>query len=170
MGSPIRVSFQYSEHDYVRAMRLHYASVLRLKLDIVVIVVVASLGVYELQTPDSRWYGIVSLSLSAVLALLLVAAFWVIPVLAFRREPKFRDEYSLTFSPEGIHFHTAHIDSQIQWSLYSRALVDAYSYVLYYGTRSFSVVPTRVFENADQRAAFDRLLSEKIPKIIRKGT
>jgi YcxB-like protein len=170
MDSPIRVSFQYSEHDYVRAMRLHYASVLRLKLDIAVIVVVASLGVYELQTPDPRWYGIVSLSLSAVLALILVAAFWVIPVLAFRREPKFRDEYSLTFSPEGIHFHTAHIDSQIQWSLYSRALVDAYSYVLYYGTRSFSVVPTRVFENADQRAAFDRLLSEKIPKIIRKGT
>ena len=170
MDSAIRVSFRYSEQEYVRAMRAHYASVLRLKLDIAVIVFVALFGAYDLQRSDSRWYGIVSLSLSAVLALMLAAAFFVIPVLVFRREPKFRDEYSLTFSPEGIHFQTANIDSRLQWSLYSRALVDAYSYVLYYGTRSFTVIPTRVFESADQLAAFDQLVSEKVPKIIGKGS
>jgi len=30
--------------------------------------------------------------------------------LIFRREPKFRDDYLLSFSPEGIHFRTAHIE------------------------------------------------------------
>jgi hypothetical protein len=81
----------------------------------------------------------------------------------FRREPKLHDEYSLIFSPGGIHFRTDHIDSQLEWSLYNRVLVDAHSYVLYYGKRSFTVVPKRVFETADQRVAFEHLLSQKIP-------
>ena len=99
---------------------------------------------------------------------MLVAAFIVIPSLAFRREPKFRDEYSLTFSHESIHFKTAHIDSVIQWSMYSRALIDAHSYVLYYGTGSISVIPKRAFRNVDQQMAFEQLLVQHVPKIIPK--
>ena len=95
---------------------------------------------------------------SAFLVLILIAAFVVLPPLAFRYEPKFRDEYSLMFSPDGIHFHTAHIDSNLAWNLYSRALVDAHSYVLYYGSRTFTVIPKRVFQNTEQQAAFDQLL------------
>jgi hypothetical protein len=86
---------------------------------------------------------------SVVLVLMLFAAFVVIPPLAFRSEAKFRDDYSLTFSQEGIHFRTAHIDSQLQWDLYSRALIDRHSYVLYYGSRQFTVIPKRVFQSAD---------------------
>jgi hypothetical protein len=100
---------------------------------------------------------------------MLVGAFSVIPKLNFRREPKFRDEYSLAFSPEGIHFRTAHIDSHLQWSMYSRALVDAHSFILYHGTNSFTVIPKRVFETPEQLALFERLISEKIPKISTKG-
>ena len=168
MDSIIHLSFRYSELDYVRAMRAHYASRLRLKLDATVAVVTALLGVYLWRSPDSRGWGIGLVCLSAVFVLVLVAAFGVIPRLVFRREPKFRDEYSLTFSPDGIHFRTAHIDSQLQWSMYSRALIDPYSFVLYHGTHSFSVIPKCVFENTDQQAAFERLVSEKIPQISTK--
>lgn len=130
----------------------------------------ALLGVYLWQSLDSRWWGIGLICLSAVLVLMLIAAFGVIPKLVFRREPKFRDEYSLTFSPDGIHFSTAHINSQLQWSTYSRALVDGHSFVLYYGTHSFTVIPKRIFETAEQLAAFDRLISEKIPEISKKSS
>jgi hypothetical protein len=105
---------------------------------------------------------------SGILSLMLIAAFFVIPVLSFRRQPKFRDEYSLTFSQESIHFKTEHIDSVLQWSMYSRALIDAHSYVLYYGTRSISVIPKRAFESADQQKVFEELLKQHIPKIIIK--
>lgn len=88
--------------------------------------------------------------------------------MAFRNDPKYRDEYSLTFSPEGIHFQTAHIDSHLEWSIYSRALVDVHSYMLYWGSRTFTVIPKRVFENTEQRVAFEQLLAERVPKIVRK--
>lgn len=170
MDSTVNLSFRYSESDFVRAMRAHYASRLRLRLDIVVIVVTVAFGAYLWRSPNSHLYGMVVVGIAAAFALMLVAAFAIIPSVVFRREPKFRDDYSLTFSPEGIHFRTAHIDSQLQWSMYSQALVDAYSFVLYYGARSFTVIPKRAFRSAEEQQAFEKLLTQHVSEIVRKDT
>ncbi len=168
MASTVELVFRYSERDYVRAMRAHYSARLRPRLDITLAVILAILGVYFWRSPESRWYGMALVGLSGIFVLILIAAFGVIPHLAFRREMKFRHEYVLTFSPDGIRFRTAHIDSQLQWALYSWALVTADSYVLYYGVGSFTLVPKRVFRNAEQQSVFEALLSQNIARIIRK--
>lgn len=168
VNSTVHLSFRYAKSDYVRAMRAHYASQLRLRLDIPVTVVVLGIGVYLLRSADQYWLGVALIVVAGVFAMLLAAAFTIIPRLAFRREPKFRDEYSLTFSPEGIHFRTEHIDSQLEWSLYSRAMIDAHSYVLYYGARQFTVIPKRVFQSPEQQEAFEQLLTQRISQIVRR--
>jgi hypothetical protein len=170
VNSTINLSFRYAESDYVRALRAHYASHLRLRLDIFVTAVLAVLGVYCWRSPSLHWLGLACIVIAVAFALLLGAAFIVIPPLVFRREPKFRDDYSLTFSPEGIHFRTAHIDSHLQWSMYSRALIDAHSYVLYYGSRQFTVIPKRVFQSVEQRQEFEQLLTQHISQIVRRDT
>ncbi len=170
MDSAIHLSFRYSEQDIVRAMRAHVASRLRLKLDIAVVVATALLAVCLWQSPDLYWYSRALVGLLVVFVLILIAAFSVVPVMLFRREAKYRDDYSLTFSSESIHFRTVHIDSELQWSMYSRAFIDARSFVLYYGSRSFTVIPKRVFETAEQQAAFEKLISEKIPEISKKDS
>ena len=168
MDSTVHLSFCYSEQDYVRAMRAHLKSRLRLKIDIVVIVLAAALGLYEWRSLDSAWWGISLVTVSAVFALILAVAFGIVPGMVFRGEPKFRDEYSLTFSGDGIHFQTAHIDSQLQWNMYRRALIDAHSFVLYYGNRSFTVIPKRVFKTPEDLATFERLVSQKIPETTKQ--
>lgn len=170
MDSTIHLSFRYSELDFVRAMRAHFASRLRLKLDLAIAIAAALLGIYVWQSLNLPWYGIPLLGLSVLFVLLLIAAFSLIPGLIFRREAKFRDEYSLTFSSDGIHFRTNHIDSQLQWGMYSRALVDTHSFILYYGSRSFTAIPKRVFKNAEQQASFERLISQKIPEVSMKAS
>jgi len=166
----VQISFRYLESDYVRALRAHYASRLRLRLDIVFVAVLAAIGIYLWQLPSSRWLGIACVGIAALFSLMLAVAFTVIPLLVFRREPKFRDEYSLAFSSEGIHFRTAHIDSRLQWSMYSNALVDAHSYVLYYGSRQFTVIPKRVFQSSEQQQAFEQLLTQHVSEIVRRDT
>jgi hypothetical protein len=52
--------------------------------------------------------------------------------------------------------------------MYSQALVDAHSFVLYYGSRSFTVIPKRVFPTAEQRETFEKLLAQNVPEIVRK--
>jgi hypothetical protein len=59
----VDLSFRYAEQDYVRAMRAHYASCLRLPLDIAVIVGLAVLGAYEWRS-GSRGFGITLLCVS----------------------------------------------------------------------------------------------------------
>ncbi|MDR3403375.1 MAG: YcxB family protein [Chthoniobacter sp.] len=169
MNSSVHLSFRYAESDYVRALRAHFASRLRLRLDVAVVIILVGLGAYLWQSPVTRALGIGCAAVGLLFALLLVAAFTVIPPLLFRREPKFRDDYSLTFSAEGVHFRTAHIDSQLQWSLYRQALVAAHSYVLYYGSNQFTVIPRRVFQSPEQEQAFEQLLIEHVPKIVRQG-
>ena len=163
----VNLSFRYVEQDYVRALRAHYAGRLRLPLDIAVIVGVAVVGAYEWRS-GSHVTGIISLCLSSILALMLVAAFAVIPSVAFRKQPKFLDEYSLAFSPEGIHFRTTHIDSDLKWGMYRWALVDAYSFILYYGSQQFTVIPKRVFESPSQREAFEQLLRQNVSRVVDK--
>jgi len=152
----------------VRAMRAHYSSVMRPRLDGALVILLLGAGIYCYRIPNLEWFALFSLAASGTLLMMLVAAFGVIPHLLFRREPKYRDDYSLTFSDEGIHFQTVHIDSQLEWSLYSRALVDRSSYLLYYGSRTFSIIPMHVFQGKEQRAEFDRLLSQKVKQIVRK--
>jgi hypothetical protein len=106
--------------------------------------------------------------MSGVLTVTLVAAFAVIPSVAFRRQPKFRDEYSVTFSPQGIHFRTTHIDSDLKWDMYTWALIDAHSFILYYGSQQFTVIPKRVFEGPVQRQAFEPLLRQHVSKVVDK--
>ena len=170
MSETINLSFRYAESDYVRALRAHYSSRLRVRLDIIAAIVVAVLGAYSWRSPDYHWLSVICVVASVVLVLIPFAAFVVIPPLAFRSEEKFRDDYSLTFSQSGIHFITAHIDSQLQWSMYSRALIDKHSYVLYYGSRQFTVIPKRVFQNAEQQQIFEQLLTQHVSKITRRDT
>lgn len=168
MDSTVDLSFRYLESDYVRAMRSHYASRLRLKLDIPVVLMVAAFGIYLWHSSTVQWLGVICVISSAVFALILVAAFFVVPYLAFRREPKFLADYSLTFSPDGIHFRTAHIDSQLKWSTYSHALVTSHSYVLYYGAHLFTVIPKRVFQSGEQQECFELLLSQHVSRVVRR--
>ena len=79
-------------------MRAHLKSRLRLKVDIVVIVLAAGLGLYEWHSLDSPLWGVSLVLVSVVLALVLVVGFGIVPKMVFRGEPKFRDEYSLSFS------------------------------------------------------------------------
>lgn len=139
---------------------------MRLWLDISVLVGSAIFGTYSWQSKGWRWEVLVSLGASSILAVMLIAVFLIIPPLVFRREPKLRDQYSLTFSEEGIHFNTAHIDSDLEWTLYTRALVDPNCYILYHSARHFTVIPKRVFQDIDQQSEFEHLLTRKIPNIV----
>lgn len=168
LNSTVRLAFQYLEIDYVRAQRAHFGSPFRIWLDIAIAVGLAVFGCVLLWFQDFHWFGVFCVGASAVFGLVLFTGLVVTPRWVFRREPKLRDEYSLSFSPQGIHFRTAHIDSQLQWSVYSRALVDARSYLLYHGARQWSVIPRRVFQSGDQQQAFERLLTEHVPQIVRR--
>ena len=161
----ITLAFKYQLSDYHRALRSHYAKQLNLKLDIAVIVILGSIGIVRLgYLPNFDWLGLIFLLLSISFSLILIAIFTLVPVLVFRFEPKFKDQYFLSFSSAGIHFRTIHLDSKIQWDLYTHVFINARSYMLYYGPRSFTLIPKRIFESPKQQRNFEQLLPKWLIK------
>jgi hypothetical protein len=163
-SSAVRLIFNYSETDYVRAMRAHYASYLRVRRDICIVVASGVAAAYLWPSASFHWLGVMLLVLSVAVTLILIAAFIVIPPWVFRRNPKLRDEYSFEISPEGIHYSTLHIDTRLQWSLFTRTLIDSHSYLLYWDSRAFVLIPKRVFQTREQQTTFEQLLAEYVPE------
>ncbi len=160
----IQLTFRYSENDYARAFRAHHASSLHLWKDAIFVALATAAGVYVWKEMHLRWQGALFIAAATLLVMARVMLAFITPRWAFRREPKFRDEYSMLFSPEGIHFRTKHIDSRLEWKMYTRVLETDHSYLLYYGPSQFTVIPKRIFESDERRLEFEKMLSQYVPK------
>ena len=82
----------------------------------------------------------------------------------FKRNPKFRDEYTLTFKQENLHFKTISIDSTLLWSHYDSVIEDSILFLLNYGKSMYTVVPKRAFKNEDEINQFRKLVQTNITK------
>ena len=169
MSSTIHLSFRYVERDYVCALLAHHEARFRLSANIGAAVMLAGIGVCYWLSPNPFWFRLISIIMMIGFTLILVAVLSVIPRLAFRRQPKYRDEYSITFSPEGIHVRSSHIGSRLPWRMYSKVLIDADSYLIYHGSQ-FTMIPKRVFPDDEQQKVFEELLTEHVSNVVRRDT
>jgi hypothetical protein len=162
----IKLNFKYTEEEYLAAARLFLwrsketlirlvASYLLISFGLILLFLLIDLGL-PLWVPIS-------------LALLVGIAFshgflFDLPRRYFRGDPKFRDEYTLSFSDEGIGFKTRSINASVAWSLYTGFIENERFYLLIYGKNiaSISVIPKRVFRDSREEAAFREMLRRHI--------
>ena len=160
----ISLRFTYTEEEFVSATRLYMmrSTDFFLRLAIFTLYVLACIGLIawlELSSTILQLF-VVALCLPFILGFLFL---FVVPRTRFRSDPKYKDEYALQFSDDGIHFKTAQVDALLQWSLYTKVLENERFYILVYGKHMISVIPKRAFQNSNQEAAFNQLLGRKIP-------
>ncbi len=81
----------------------------------------------------------------------------------FRGDPKFRDEYNLTFTDAGIEFRTTHLNASLAWSLYTDVIENDKFYILVYGKgiHSLSILPKRAFTGG-QETTFRQMLRRHV--------
>ena len=169
MSESVTIKFRYSAEEYSKAVRLHHAARTNLPLDVSVLALGLAIGCWLVSDKTSAWFGGVLLTVMALWILMMLYVFFVAPKVAFRYDPKLKEEYELTFTSEGVQFRTASIDSKLQWSLYSRALVDRDFFLLYYGKHYFSTIPKRVFSDSAALQTFESLLIRFVPTIKRRA-
>lgn len=163
MSEPVTLRFRYTEQDYVRAMRLHLSRRMRLKLDVVVAVGLGLVSAFMLHDGTGvDWLWVFGCVASSLLLAIVLFAWFIAPVRAFRQEPKLHDEYFLRFGSDGIEFRTTSINSRIEWNLYRELRSNSHTHLLVYGTNGFTALPRRVFAGADQEAAFLQLVRQSI--------
>ena len=139
----ITLEFDNRLSDHLAADRLDYRTTLLWKIDKVVAVGLACFGVYSVASAGLQWWTAIWFALAVsewfnLLSPRPLQIRWM-----FKRNPKFKEAYRLTFTEEGIHFQTASIDSHIAWTHYTRVVEGKEVILLVYGARMYTVIPIR---------------------------
>ncbi|HKQ52141.1 MAG TPA: YcxB family protein [Pyrinomonadaceae bacterium] len=160
----VNLQFKYTEEEYVAATRLYMrrSKKFLFRLALCSVYIVACIFLLSWLEVAAELL-ILFVTASFIPPILFVLGFFVLPRQRFRRDPKFRDQYFLQFSDDGIQFKTAQIDAALQWSLYNQVWEDERFYILVYGEHMISVIPKRAFAGAAQESAFRQLLGRHLP-------
>jgi hypothetical protein len=155
----ITVRYFNNEKEYGQAMRLYYKRRWKTIVDVAIcsILIIAGLILWAIYGYSFSWSTMIGTG--ALILFLIFLINFVVPIIRYRQEPKFKDEYFLTFTSEGIEFKTDNIDSSVAWSYYNKVIEGETMYLLIYGNSLFSLVPKRVFDNG-QEESFRQLLKE----------
>ncbi|HZN07454.1 MAG TPA: YcxB family protein [Pyrinomonadaceae bacterium] len=162
----VQLRFSHTEKEYLAAIRFYFWHAKELLARLIIVYVLFSAGLLLLQVVIE-----VVLPLWANIALIFVVGLgwfhgWTIdrPRAYFRGDPKFRDEYTLTFTDVGISFKTQHASSTLAWSFYTGWLENDSFYILIYGKNihSLSILPKRAFRDSQQEATFRQMLRRNI--------
>jgi len=91
----------------------------------------------------------------------------MIYVYRFKKDARFKNEYKLEFSDDGLHFTTQGLDSRIDWSFYKRILINDNMTLLGYAKHQFTLIPKRAFDNEEDYEYFQKLIENKVGNIKR---
>lgn len=164
MEKSLNLKFKYSEKEYAEAVRWYYSKSFNIKVDIIISVILIFLGSLFWITGNDTSLNKILVLLGCILLLMILYVLYVNPKRAFKQEPKFRDEYNLSFNDERILFKTEHINSTIDWNHYSQVKENKDFFYLIYGKYMFTIIPKRTFMSKKDEEIFRKLVEEKIEK------
>jgi hypothetical protein len=171
MNESVHISFRHTETEYLAATRFYFLHSPALQTGSIVGFVLVSAGLVVLP-PLILGYSLPLLI--SVLLIGFVGAGWFhravidLPRRYFRGDPKFRDEYHLTFSDAGIEFQTMNMSAMIAWNFYTGVIENDKFYLMKYGNNihSVSLVPKRAFKDSAEETTFRQMLRRNLdPKL-----
>lgn len=158
----ISISFFNELKDHIEAQRVLYGQGFMAKLDKIVAVLLFAFGIYCVTSAGVAWWTLIWFPLAVAEWFDLLTLSRLRAKIHFRRNPKFREEYHLTFSPQNIHFKTISLDSTLQWTHYERVIENPNLFLLVYGRDLYTIVPKRYFKSEEELNTFRALVDQTI--------
>ena len=170
----VQLSFRYSEEEYLAAIRFYFWHSKTLLGRAILTYVLFSVALVLL--PLAMGFSLPVWANLALVGIAGVALFhgYVVdrPRTYFQGDPKFRDDYYLTFTDAGIEFHTQNMSSMTAWNFYSSVVESDSFYILIYGENihSLSIVPKRAFQSSNQDITFRQILRRNVDPTLKLST
>jgi hypothetical protein len=165
----VQLNFRYTEQEYISAYRFYVFKSKELFARLMVFYVLISAGLVLIfllsEVAFPFWFMLVACGL---VGLSIYQGYFVgLPRRYFRGDPRFRDEYNLTFTDSGIEFRSPTVNSSLAWSLYTGVIENDNFYILVYGVHSLSIFPKRAFRDSQQDTAFRQLLRRHVDHTLK---
>lgn len=103
-----------------------------------------------------------SFLISSVLWFMLMIAYWfLLPRMIYKRTATFRDRFRATLDEQGLALENESGSRRWNWKEFSDIMETPHFYHLYFDPRSFFIIPKDAF-NGDEVHAARKLLQEKV--------
>ena len=145
----------------MQALRFHFFSRNEIKIMIIVVNIFAILSatLYFLKKIDP-----LAFLLSSALWFSLMIAFWfVLPVIIYRRAATFKDRFRVSFEEQHLFLENDRGSKSWPWKDFSSFVESSGFFHLYFNSRSFFLIPKTAFPAEDFRE-IRKFLKEKIGK------
>ena len=154
----IEISFKYTKEEYVKAFREYLLLTKTIKKrDMIVAILVIIFSSIWLIISNEILSG-VCLLCGVLFLLLLCNLYYWMPGRNFSQNSKFKEEYNLIFSDEGIHFKTDSINSDLKWNTYANFMESQEFFYLIQAKQVFTVIPKRAFGNVEVENGFKEMV------------
>lgn len=154
----VDIRFQYTKEEYVKAVRKYLLVTDTIKkLDLILAIIGVPCTLVYFFLSSFNWFSILLLVCAVLFAGFIGFQYLYVPAMTFEKTPKFKEEYHLTFTPEGILFETASVSSELKWDAYTIFWESEDCYYLVQEKHIYTILPKRVFSGDAEKLAFERM-------------
>lgn len=156
------ISFKYNRKQVMRALRYHFISKKEIRILMILVNVfalfAAAMFFFKKVSP-------VAFLLSSFLWMSLMMAFWfILPMLVYNRAKTFKDSFVLTFMDAYMHLENPNGSKDWNYKSFQYFLETPDFFHLYIDDRSFFLIPKDAFSNSDEVHEIRKVLQDKIGK------
>jgi hypothetical protein len=156
------IHFNYEKKQVIQALRYHFLNKREIRLMIVLVNVfaIASVSLYYFRKIDPTAF----LVGSSLWFILMIAFFFILPGVVYRKAATFRDHFTMEFGADQFSLGNERGGRAWNWKELSNFLETPHFFHLYFDSRSFLLVPKKAFTGIDQVYEMRQLLKAKVVK------
>lgn len=139
--------FTYQKRKVLHALRFHFISRREIKVTIILVNVFALVSAVLYFT--KKVTPVAFLFASGLWFVLMIAFWFVLPGIIYRKSATFRDRFRVTFDENGMELETGRGSRQWPWEQFSDMLETPEFFHLYFDSRSFFLIPKEAFAGMD---------------------
>lgn len=154
------ISFSYNKKQVLQALRYHF--LMRPEIRILLILV----NVFAISSAVLLYFHIIqplSFLIFSLLWFILMLVVWrILPSSIYKRSHTFQDHFGMDLEEDGVVLRTNRGEKSWEWKSFSKFVESPYFFHLYFDPRSFFLVPTDAFRDAEEKQAARNLIKSQI--------
>lgn len=156
------INFTYDKKKVIQALRYHFLAKKEIRLMIILVNVFALASAVLFYTKKILPFAFL---VGSFLWFVLMIAFWfILPGMVYRRASTFRDHFTMNFEEDSFTVGNERGSRSWQWRELSNFVETPHFFHLYFDSRSFFLVPKSAFADTDEVYQLRHLMMDKVKK------
>ena len=156
------INFTYDKKKVIQALRYHFLAKKEIRLMIILVNVFALASAVLFYTKKILPFAFL---VGSFLWFVLMIAFWfILPGMVYRRASTFRDHFTINFEEDSFTVGNERGSRSWQWRELSNFVETPHFFHLYFDSRSFFLVPKSAFADTDEVYQLRHLMMDKVKK------